>query len=185
MSQITAKNNTNKNIVLAVTASIAIFRSCELIRSLRKEHHSVRVIMTENATRFISKMNFSVLSEQRAYSSEWEEGMVHIDTKNAMDLYVVCPITANCIGKFANGIADDIVSSTYLAAQCPVLIVPAMNPQMYQAAAVQRNIEQLRCDGVHILSPQTAEVICGDYGQGKIAENTEILKKIHEIISHK
>ena len=136
-------NNKQKkqSIAIAITGSIAAYKSCELVRHLVKENYQVQVLMTENATRFISKMNFSALSGTKTYSSEWEEGMLHIDIKNTIDMYIVSPATANSIAKFAHGIADDIVSSTYLAVQCPVIVAPAMNPHMYKHKAVQRNID--------------------------------------------
>ncbi len=159
-----------KNILIAVSGSIAAYKICDLVRSLVKQGYPVRVVMTKNAERFVGRVTFEALTGHKVYSSEWEEGMVHIDLKNLAAIYAVMPATANTIGKMANGIADDIVSSTYLAATCPVLVAPAMNPGMYTNAAVQRNLKQLGEDGVQIVDPGSGEVICGDTGQGKMAD---------------
>ena len=173
-----------KTIVLAISGSIAAYKSCELVRSLsQKENYSVHVIMTPNAERFVGKVSLQALSGQRVFSSEWEEGMLHIDMKKLADIYVVAPATANAIAKFANGIADDIVSSAYLAMACPVVLAPAMNPTMYAAPAVQRNLTLLQQDGVHIIAPTQGEVICGDTGQGKMAAVTTIVSEIQNLLS--
>ncbi|MCB1307883.1 MAG: phosphopantothenoylcysteine decarboxylase [Leptospiraceae bacterium] len=170
-----------KSIVIAVTGSIAAFKTCELVRSLAKQGYPVQVIMTPNAERFIGRVTFQALTDRPVYVSEWETGMVHIDVKNMAGVFAVVPITANTIGKFANGIADDIVSSTYLALGCPVLIAPAMNPGMFAHPAVQRNLSVLRQDGVQILDPTSGEVVCGDSGQGKMADIATIENRIIEV----
>ena len=159
------------SILIAVTGSIAVYKTCELVRNLVKEAYSVQVLMSTNAERFVSKLTFQALSGKPVYSSEWETGMVHIDMKNLASLYLVAPATANCIAKFANGIADDIISSTYLAVNCPVMMAPAMNPGMYSSPPVRRNLERLRADGVHIIEPVDGKVVCGDSGQGKNGTN--------------
>ncbi len=174
-----------KNIIIAVCGSIASYKSYELVRSLIKKKYSVQVIMTTNAERFVTKLTFQTLTGQNVFSSEWEEGMLHIDIKNMASLYAIVPATANCIGKFANGIADDLVSSTYLAMQCPIILAPAMNPGMYLAPAVQRNLKQLEQDEVQIVHPISDEVICGDVGKGKMASLEDIEKAIIKKIENK
>ena len=161
-------------IVIAVSGSIAAYKCCELVRMLVKKSHAVQVLMTENAKRFVSKLSLETLSARPVLSSEWDEGMLHIDLKNMAKVYAVVPATANCLGKFAHGIADDLVSSTYLAMQCPTIAAPAMNPGMYSSPALQRNLEILKKDGVKIIDPAHGEVICGDTGQGKMASLEEI-----------
>ncbi len=163
-----------KLIVIAVSGSIAAYRTCELVRNLAKAGRPVRVILTPNAERFVGRATFEALSGRKVYVSEWEEGMIHINLKNEAGVYAVVPATANVIGKMAHGIADDIVTTTYLAATCPVLVAPSMNPGMYASAAVQRNLAQLRADGVHIADPAEGEVVCGDVGQGKMAGINEL-----------
>jgi phosphopantothenoylcysteine decarboxylase/phosphopantothenoylcysteine decarboxylase/phosphopantothenate--cysteine ligase len=159
-----------KCILIAVTGSIAAYRTCDLVRSLVKQGYPVRVLLTKNATRFVGPVTFQALTGHNVYSEEWEAGMVHIDLKNLAAVFAIVPATANIVGKMANGIADDIVSSTYLAAPCPVYVAPSMNPGMYASAAVQRNLRQLREDGVYIIDPGDGEVVCGDTGQGKMAD---------------
>ena len=169
-------------IVLAISGSIAAYKCCELVRTLVRKSYSVQVLMTENAERFVSKLSLQTLSARPVMTSEWEEGMLHIDLKNMAAVYAVVPATANCIGKFAHGIADDLVSSTYLAMQCPTILAPAMNPGMYSNPAVQRNLGILKEDGVGIIDPTHGEVICGDSGQGKMASLEEINTRIEKIL---
>lgn len=170
-----------KSILIGVTGSIAAYRACDLVRNLKKKGYPVQVVMTANATRFVSPLTFETLSDHTVYSGNWDEGMVHIRLKNLAALFAIVPATANSIGKFASGIADDIVSTTYLAATCPVVVAPAMNPNMYASRPVQRNLEILRKDGVIILEPDEGEVVCGDEGQGKLAKITDIEERLAEI----
>ncbi|MBX7058653.1 MAG: phosphopantothenoylcysteine decarboxylase [Leptospirales bacterium] len=162
------------NLLVAVSGGIAAYRACDLVRNLSKAGHRVRVVMTENATRFVGKLSFEALSGQKVFVSEWEEGMPHIDLRQRISLMCVAPATANIIGKMANGIADDLISSIYLAANFPVLVAPSMNPFMYASRPVQRNLGRLREDGVQIIDPQNGEAVCGDEGQGKLASVTQI-----------
>ena len=171
-----------KTVVMGISASIAAYKSCDLVRSLVKKKYDVHVILTPNAERFVGKVTWQALSGNRAFSSEWEEGMLHIELKNLADIFVVVPATANCIAKLAHGIADDIVSSTYLALDCPVLVAPAMNPTMYAAVAVQRNLATLREGGVGIIEAVGGEVLCGDTGQGKMAPIESIEETIEKTI---
>jgi phosphopantothenoylcysteine decarboxylase/phosphopantothenoylcysteine decarboxylase/phosphopantothenate--cysteine ligase len=166
------------DILIAVSASIAAYRTCELVRSLVKKEYPVRVIMTPNATHFIGKIVFEALTGRPVLVDEYESGMPHIESKNGARVFALVPGTANTIAKFASGLADDLVGSTYLALSCPVIIAPAMNPGMWNHPATQRNIEILRKDGAEILSPQSGVVICGDEGQGKLAELSVIEEAI-------
>jgi phosphopantothenoylcysteine decarboxylase/phosphopantothenoylcysteine decarboxylase/phosphopantothenate--cysteine ligase len=166
------------SILIAVTGSIAAYRACELVRNLVKGGQSVRVIMTQNATEFVGKISFEALTGNKVLIDEYESGMPHIEAKTGTSVFAIVPATANIIGKFANGIADDIVTSTYLAIQCPVIVAPAMNPGMWNHPATKRNIKTLESDGVRILSPQDGVVICGDEGQGKLADIALIEKEI-------
>lgn len=168
------------SIVLGISASIAAYKCCELVRILVKKSYSVQVLMTQNAERFVSKLSLQTLSGKAVMTSEWEEGMLHIDLKNMAELYVIAPATANCLAKFAHGIADDLVSSAYLAMRCPILIAPAMNPGMYSSHSVQRNLKILKEDGVRIVDPSYGEVVCGDSGQGKMASLEEISLEIEK-----
>ncbi|WCL48871.1 flavoprotein [Leptospira sp. GIMC2001] len=170
------------NILIAVSGSIASYRACELVRNLTKLGHSVRVIMTPNATEFIRPLTFEALTSKPVLYDEYSSGMPHIEAKYGADIMAIVPATANLIGKMANGIADDIVTSTYLAIQCPVIVAPAMNPGMWNHKAVQRNISRLMEDGIHIISPENGVVVCGDEGQGKLADISYIESEILRIL---
>ncbi|MBW7856776.1 MAG: phosphopantothenoylcysteine decarboxylase [Leptonema sp. (in: Bacteria)] len=177
-------NNSSKHPVIAVTGSIAIFRICELIRNLTKSGLSIRVMMTENATRFVGPLTFETLTERKVIVTDWDDGMLHITLKNEASVFVVAPATANIIGKMANGIADDAVSSAYIAMNAPVLVAPAMNPNMYSSPAVTRNLQRLIDDGVEVLDPARGVVVCGDEGRGKMADLPQIetaILRLHEV----
>jgi phosphopantothenoylcysteine decarboxylase len=173
----------HKEIVIAVTGSIAAYKTCELVRNLTKEGFPVRVIMTAHATEFVGRITFEALTGKPVRIHEYDTGMAHIELKNIASVFAVVPATANIIGKFANGIADDLVTSTYLASTCPILLAPAMNPGMYASPAVQRNLQILEKDGVVILDPSSGFVVCGDEGQGKLADIASIQSKILELHS--
>lgn len=163
-------NQETKHPVIAVTGSIAAFRICELVRNLTKSGLPIRVMMTENATRFVGPLTFETLTERKVIVTDWDDGMLHITLKNEASVFVVAPATANIIGKMACGIADDAVSSAYLAMNAPVLIAPAMNPNMFSSPSVTRNLKQLIEDGVEVLDPTRGVVVCGDEGRGKMAD---------------
>lgn len=152
-----------------MSGSIAAYKTADLARSLTKKGYDVHVIMTANAERFVGRATFQAITSHAVFGGEWDEGMVHIDMKRLAGVFGVVPASANIIGKFAHGIADDLVTSTYLAVECPVVIAPAMNPTMFSQRAVQRNIQTLRGDGVRFADPVEGEVVCGDTGQGKMA----------------
>jgi len=168
----------DKEIIIAVTGSIAAYKSCELVRNLTKKGFPVRVIMTKNATQFIGKITFEALTGKPVRIDEYDTGMAHIEIKNLASVFAVVPASANIIGKLANGIADDLVTSTYLANTSPVLIAPSMNPGMYMHQAVQRNLQILKNDGASIVSPDKGVVVCGDEGYGKLASIDVIEEEI-------
>lgn len=175
-------HNKKPIVILAICGSIAAYKACELVRLMSSHSIDTHVLMTRNAQRFIGKVTFETLTGNKVFSTEWEEGMMHIEMKNRADLMVVAPATANMIGKLANGIADDVISSTYLAMQKPVIIAPAMNPGMYNHAAVQRNLTTLKNDGSLIVSPEKGVVICGDDGPGKLASIDDIFSHIMNVL---
>ncbi|EMM95713.1 flavoprotein [Leptospira interrogans serovar Zanoni str. LT2156] len=174
-------SNLKKEILVAVSGSIAAYKTCELVRNLTKEGYPVSVIMTANATKFVGPITFEALTGKKVRVDEYEQGMAHIDAKNSASVIAIVPATANIIGKMANGIADDLVTSTYLAANCPVVIAPAMNPFMYAHPAVQRNLKRLIEDGVILADPSEGVVVCGDEGYGKLAEISIIQKMILDL----
>jgi len=168
------------NVLIAVTGSIAAYRTCDVARSLEKRKIPCSVVMTRNAERFVGRVTFEAICSGKVFTDDWEQGMVHIDARNLGALLAVVPATANILAKMAHGIADDLVSSTYLAGHCPVLVAPAMNPFMYASKPVQRNLRTLREDGVAIIDPVEGEVVCGDTGQGKMADVALIVERIVE-----
>ena len=170
-----------KKILLGISGSISIYKTCSLIRELTKLQIPVTVVMTKNSEKFICKTTFEAITEQKVYTDQFEDGMTHIKLRENTNLFAIVPASANIIGKCANGIADDLLTSTYLSANFPILIAPAMNPYMFEKKAVQRNIERLKNDGVVIIEPQKGETLCGDVGFGKLAETEEIKKAILEI----
>lgn len=172
----------SRNIILGVTASIAIYKACEIIRKLLKANLGLSVVMTNNATRLISPRVFSSLIGGRVYYDEfaspanWE--LEHISLAKSADLVLIAPATANIIGKVANGIADDLLTTTVIACRAPVLIAPAMNENMYKNKIVQANIQKLKKLGFKFIGPTRGELACGDVGIGRLAEVEAIIKEV-------
>ena len=170
---------TGQKIVLGVTGSIAAYKSCELLRLLTKKGAVVSVIMTESAQRFVTPLTFKALGAKEVITSDWEDPdhtIPHIDTTRDAALFLVAPATANILAKAAQGIADDVMSAAILARRCPVAFAPAMNINMWQNPATQRNVAQLVKDGAIILGPAAGEQACGDKGSGRMLEPEEILE---------
>lgn len=165
--------------VLGVTGCIGAYKAIEVLRGLSREGIEVAVVMTTAATRFVAPLTFQTLSGRRvtvgALQDPGETGVEHVDLARGADLLVVAPATANSIGKFAHGIADDFLSTLYTAATAPILIAPAMNVRMYLSPAVQSNLETLRARGVHLVGPEEGWLACGEEGWGRMAEPREIL----------
>ena len=169
-----------KKILLGVSGGIAVYKSCELLRLLQKKGATVRVCMTDAATEFVAPLTFASLSKCPVYL---KSGAVearpfqHIDFPRWADLYLVVPATANVIGKFACGIADDPVSLCFMSCTCPRVIAPAMNVAMYNSPAVKRNLEILRgFEDTTVLESPAGELACGEVGQGRLMEPAEIVK---------
>ncbi|MDB5799422.1 MAG: dfp [Rhodocyclales bacterium] len=169
---------TGKTIVLGVTGGIAAYKAAELVRLFVKAGATVHVAMTESATRFVTPLTFQALSGNTVWVDQWDtrmsNGMAHINLTRQADLTVVAPATANFIAKLAHGNADDLLSTLCLARDCPLLVAPAMNRQMWSNAATQRNIAQIRADGIDILGPDSGEQACGETGEGRMLEAAEI-----------
>lgn len=165
------------NIILGVSSSIAIYKSCLLVRKLSIEGHNVQTIMTRNATKLISPKIFSSLSGREVFVDLFSPsgtGVEHIDLARWAEVLLVAPATANIIGKFASGIADDFLSTYYLAHRKKIFIAPAMNSFMWENKAVKENIEILKRRGNFIIEPIRGELACGEKGVGKMAEPEEI-----------
>ena len=171
-----------KTIVLGVTGGIAAYKSAYLASALRKQHANVHVVMTQHATEFISPLTFETLTNNRCtvdmFDRHFEYDVKHISLAKAADLMIVAPATANFIAKAANGIADDMLSTVFLAAKCTKLVVPAMNTAMYENPATQANLERLAGFGIKIIEPATGLLACGDEGKGKMPEPAELLEHI-------
>lgn len=167
-----------KRIVLGVTGGVAAYKACELARLLGKAGAAVDVVMTEAGTRFVAPLTFQALTGRPVYASLWdapqENGMAHIDLTRGADAVIVAPATADFIAKLAHGFADDLLSSLCLARDCPLLVAPAMNRQMWEHPATRRNVAQLRADGVNILGPAAGEQACGEVGEGRMLEAAEL-----------
>ncbi len=171
-----------KNIVVGVTGGIACYKSIEVVNQLKKEGYNVNVIMTKSAQEFVAPLTFQTMSGNKVVtelfdkSEKWDTK--HIELAQKADLFVIVPATANMIGKIANGIADDMLSTTIMATQSPVFIFPAMNTAMYQNPIVQDNIKKLKKFGYHIFGTKTGVLACGDVGVGKLLDWQEIVKEI-------
>ena len=177
---------TGQKIVLAVTGSIAAYKSCELLRLLIKRGAEVSVIMTEAAQRFVTPLTFRSLDAKNVFTGDWEQGasvIPHIEATKDANLLLVAPATANILAKAAQGIADDVLSAAILAARCPVAYAPAMNTYMWHNQATQRNVTQLTQDGALFLGPASGEQACGDVGSGRMLEPEEIIELLQGAFS--
>lgn len=180
---------TGKHVVLGVTGGIAAYKACDLCSRLRKAEAEVRVIMTKNACQFVAPLAFETLSnypvvfDTFARPETWE--VEHVALAKWADLFVVAPATANIMAKLACGIADDMLSTTLLAARCPILMAPAMNTGMWENPATQTNIATLRARGIRFVGPDDGHLACGDSGAGRMSEPVDILAAAEKILSAK
>ncbi|MFZ5705004.1 MAG: bifunctional phosphopantothenoylcysteine decarboxylase/phosphopantothenate--cysteine ligase CoaBC [Pseudomonadota bacterium] len=169
-------------ILLIVGGGIAAYKACELVRLIRKGGGSVRCVLTEAGAQFVTPMTLAALSEQEVHTSLWdlknETEMGHIQLSREADLVVVCPATADMMAKMAAGIADNLATTLLLATDKPVLAVPAMNVRMWLHPATQRNVAQLRADGVTVLDPDEGAMACGEYGPGRLPEPDVVWQRI-------
>jgi phosphopantothenoylcysteine decarboxylase/phosphopantothenate--cysteine ligase len=167
------------NIALGVSGGIAAYKAIEVLRGLQRAGCNVRVAMTKRACEFVQPLTFRALSGSHVviddYAPDNPDPIAHITFSQTADLLIVAPATANIIAKFANGVADDFLTSTYLACFARVLIAPAMNTTMWEHPATQRNLQQLRADGVHIIEPDAGEMACGTIGPGRLSEPDRIV----------
>jgi len=172
------KGLSSREILLAVTGSVAAYKSAELIRRLRDEGAGVSVIMTEASKRFITPLSLELASGRRALAGLFNEPLSHIDLPSRADVFVIAPATANIIAKLANGIADDLVSTSALAYKGPLIIAPAMNWRMYENPAFRRNLKRIKEDGSTVVEPQCGTLACGEVGVGKMASPEAIISAI-------
>ncbi|UCE31929.1 MAG: bifunctional phosphopantothenoylcysteine decarboxylase/phosphopantothenate--cysteine ligase CoaBC [Burkholderiales bacterium] len=168
-----------RRILLGVTGGIAAYKAAEFVRLLTAEGAEVQVIMTEAATRFVGTVTFQALSGRPVHTDQWDaridNNMAHIELSRHADLIVVAPASADFIAKTVHGLADDLLSTLCLARDCPLLLAPAMNRQMWEHPATQRNVRQLEADGVALLGPAAGDQACGEVGMGRMLEANELL----------
>lgn len=178
----------NKTVLLGVTGSIAAYKAATLASMLKKQHANVHVIMTKNACQFINPITFESLTGNKClvdtFDRNFEFQVEHISIAKAADVAIVAPASANVIGKMANGIADDMLTTTLLACKCKIIVAPAMNSRMYENPIVQRNLSVLKEYNVEIAEPAVGYLACGDTGQGKMLEPAVLLEYILKEIAY-
>ena len=171
-----------KRILLGLTGGIAAYKSAELVRELQRRGADIQVAMTDSACKFITPLTLQALSGKTVYVKMWDDrvpnGMPHIELSRERDLVVVAPATADFIAKLVHGAADDLLSTLCLARECPLMVAPAMNRQMWENPATQRNVAQLRQDGIVVLGPDTGDQACGEVGMGRMLEPLDLVREI-------
>ena len=177
-----------KKVALGITGGIAAYKAAEVLRGLQRAGCTVRVGMTKRACEFIQPLTFRALSGSHVivddYAPDNPDPIAHITFSQTVDLFLIAPATANIISKLANGIADDFLTSTYLACTAPVLIAPAMNTSMWHHPATQRNLQQLRADGVFVIEPDEGEMACGTIGPGRLSEPERIVAAALDLLEN-
>lgn len=177
--------NENKCIIVGITGGIAVYKICYLVSSLKKQGYDVHVLMSKEAQEFVTPLTFQTLSNNKVitdmFTIDYTPDVHHISLAKKADLFVIAPATANAIAKVANGIADDMLTTTFLASNCEKLIVPAMNTQMLMNPVTQDNIQKCKNYGMHIFESDSGYLACGDVGKGRLPEPDEIEDKIKEV----
>ena len=177
-----------KNVLLGVTGGIAAYKTADLASKLIKQHANVDVIMTKNATEFITPLTFESLTHTKCVTDTFDRNhpweVEHIALADKADVLVIAPATANCIAKLAHGIADDMLTTTALACTCPKIIAPAMNTKMLENPATQRNLKTLEEDGYIIVTPGDGYLACGTVGKGRMEEPANILEEILHVMAY-
>lgn len=180
---------TGKRILLGVSGSIAAYKAVDLLRRLMERGAEVRVVMTANAEKFVSRLTFEALSRRPVLFDEFagrDQGEIgHIEITDGLDVALVAPATANIIGKIAAGIADDALTSALMALDCPLIIAPAMNDRMYRNPHLRKNITVLKDTGVRFVEPCTGSLACGTTGQGRLADVDVILQEVAAVLTKK
>jgi phosphopantothenoylcysteine decarboxylase / phosphopantothenate---cysteine ligase len=178
-----------KRLVLGITGGIAAYKAAELLRLLIKANFDVQVVMTESATQFITPVTMQALSGKPVFTGMWDSsidnGMPHIELSRDADAIIIAPATAEFIAKLLHGRADDLLSTLCLARDCPLLVAPAMNKQMWENPATQRNFAQLIADNVTVLGPGSGEQACGEVGLGRMLELDELMRDINAFFTPK
>ena len=173
-------------ILLIVGGGIAAYKSLELVRLLKKAGHEISPVLTKGGEHFVTAMSLGTLAEAEVHSSLWklkdEVEIGHIQLSRAADFILVCPATADLLAKMAAGIADDLATTLLLATDKPVVVAPAMNVRMWQHPATQRNVAQLKADGVRVLDPDDGEMACGEFGPGRLPEPADIIDRLGDLL---
>ena len=179
--------NEKKCVCIGVSGGIAVYKALDIISALKKKDIDVRVIMTESATKFVTPLSFQSLSQNMVVTDMFAEPKAfeiqHISLAKRADVFLVAPATANIIGKVANGISDDMLSTTIMATRAKVIFAPAMNTNMYENPIVQDNIEKLKKYGYEFIEPASGRLACGDLGKGKLADVNTIVEKVLEALN--
>src|SRR5499427_7550551 len=173
-------------VALGVTGGIGAYKAVEVARGLQKRGHEVVAVMTHSARKFVGPVTFEAITRRRVISDQFDDGMnadiEHIALASTIDLLLIAPATANVIGKLANGIADDFLSTLYTATRAPLLVAPAMNTQMFEHEAVRRNLDTLAARGARFVEPGEGYLACGWIGKGRLAEPDEIVAAAEAIL---
>lgn len=176
-----------KNILIGVCGGIAAYKSCELLRLFKKAGHSVQVMMTASAQKFVSSLTFQTLSQRPVLTDLFdltqEDKIGHIVTAGQADVIVIAPATANMIARAAHGLADDVISTVLLATKAPVVFCPGMNVNMWNHPATQENIKTLKSRGTHFIDPESGDLACGWVGEGRLAEPQQIFERVMRLLS--
>ena len=170
-----------KKIVIGITGSIAAYKTCELISRLKKKNYNIEVIMTKNAAQFVTPLTFGALIHKPVLIDDFDETgyqIKHINIVKDADCFIIVPATANIIAKVAHGLADDVLSSAFLAATCPKIIAPAMNVHMYENTATQKNLDICKSYHIKIVEPEIGELACGYQGRGHLSDIEDLLDAI-------
>lgn len=179
----------NLNIVVGVTGGIAAYKSCGIVSYLKQQGANVEVIMTKNACEFITPLTLETLSGNKVITDMFKRpdymDVQHISLAKKADLFLIVPATANIIGKVANGLADDMLSTTIMATQAPVIFAPAMNNGMYENRIVQNNLEKLKLYGYKIIEPSVGHLACGYEAKGKLPKSEEIIDYVKVLVKEK
>ena len=179
---------TEKRILLIVSGGIAAYKSLELVRLIKRQGIAVRAVMTKSAVEFVTPLSLGVMTEDQVYGDMFdlkeEREIGHIQLSRQADLVVICPATANIMAKIAAGIADDLATTILLATDKPVLAVPAMNVRMWNHPATQRNLAQLRADGITVMAPDEGAMACGEFGPGRLPEPPDVAARICAMLDH-
>jgi phosphopantothenoylcysteine decarboxylase/phosphopantothenate--cysteine ligase len=177
------------NIIIGITGGIAAYKACDLVSYFKKEGANVDVIMTKNACEFITPLTLETLSGNKVITDMFERpdyiDVKHISLARKADLFLIVPATANIIGKVANGIADDMLSTTIMATKAPVIFAPAMNNGMYENPIVQNNLEKLRSYGYKIIEPSIGHLACGYEAKGKLPKSEEIIDYVKVLVKER